>query len=303
MTLRERVRLGASLSDLRIVDIHGHAGPYGEFLVHGAWGEDLLRTMDSSGIEVLLVSPHIGLGPDEEEANRQAVELAQSAPGRLLPYCTVNPNRSVRQIRSQLEQYVAGARCVGVKLHPSLHQAPITSARYEPVFEYAARARVPVLIHTWEGCPQCSPQALGELARRVPEVKLLMGHAGGTPAGYGVAAQIALDAPNVFLDITGSQSRAGALERLVSTVGASRVVYGSDTPFLDPRPKIGQVLFAELSDEVKRAILGGNARVLFGLEPVPNGNGNGNGATTSYRNGNGIRNGGGNGGGAACGSA
>ncbi len=269
MTLRERARSGQSLRDLRIVDVHGHAGPYGEFLVHGAWCEDLLRTMDAAGIEVVLVSPHIGLGPDEAEANRLAVEMALQAPGRFLPYCTVNPNRSPRQIRAQLEQYVAGARCVGVKLHPSLHQVPIASSRYEPVFEYAVRADVPVLIHTWDGCSQCSPQAFGEIARRFPELRMLMGHAGGTPAGYSAAAQVALESPNIHLDITGSQSHSGALERLVSTVGASRILYGSDIPFIDPRPKLGQVLFAELSDEVKRAILGGNARALFRLEPLP----------------------------------
>jgi predicted TIM-barrel fold metal-dependent hydrolase len=269
VSLRDHARAGLPLAELRIVDIHGHAGPYAEFPVHGAWSEGLLRTMDAVGIEALLIAPHIGIGPDDAEANRLAAEMAHASGGRLLPYCIINPNRAMRHIRAQLEQHVAGGGAVGIKLHPSLHQAPIAHPRYEPAFEYAARARVPILVHTWEGCPHCSPQALGGIAARFPEVSFVMGHSGGTPGGYAAAAQVGAEVPNVWFDITGSQARPGALERLISQVGAGRVLFGSDMPFLDPRPKLGQVLFAEVSDEAKRAVLGGNARLLLGLPSAP----------------------------------
>jgi uncharacterized protein len=265
VTLRERALRGQSLADLRIVDVHTHPGPYADFVIPDPGPDGMLRTMDHCGIEVSVIAPIIAMGPDESEANRQSFALAGRFPDRFLPYCCINPNRAERHVCAELECYVASGRAAGIKLHPSLHRSHVASDRYAPAFEYAGRAGIPVLIHVWEGCPYCSPQALGELARHMPHVKLIMGHTGGFPEDYYLSARAAFDAPNVWFDLTGSRSRVGAIERLVSEVGSRRVVFGSDLPFLDPRPKIGQVLFAALPDDSKRAILSGNARELFGL--------------------------------------
>ena len=53
------------------------------------------------------------------------------------------------------------------------------------------------------------------------------------------------------------------IEQLVNEAGADRVLFGSDTPLMDPRPQIGKIITADISDEAKRLILGGNARRLL----------------------------------------
>ena len=57
----------------------------------------------------------------------------------------------------------------------------------------------------------------------------------------------------------------GVVEQLVNEAGADRVLYGSDIPVMDPRAQIGKIITAEISDEAKRQVLGGNARRLLGL--------------------------------------
>ncbi len=53
---------------------------------------------------------------------------------------------------------------------------------------------------------------------------------------------------------------------MVHEAGADRVLFGTDLPFLDPRPQLGRVAFAKISDDEKRLILGLNASRIFGID-------------------------------------
>jgi predicted TIM-barrel fold metal-dependent hydrolase len=43
------------------------------------------------------------------------------------------------------------------------------------------------------------------------------------------------------------------------------VLYGSDLPLMDPRPQLGKIITARISNRDKRLILGENARRLLRL--------------------------------------
>ena len=51
----------------------------------------------------------------------------------------------------------------------------------------------------------------------------------------------------------------------MAEAGADRVLFGSDTPLMDPRSQLGKIITANISDEAKRQILGDNARRLLGI--------------------------------------
>ena len=53
---------------------------------------------------------------------------------------------------------------------------------------------------------------------------------------------------------------------MVGGVGADRILFGTDLPFIDCRPQVGYVAAARISDDDKRRIFGRNARKLFRLE-------------------------------------
>jgi predicted TIM-barrel fold metal-dependent hydrolase len=57
----------------------------------------------------------------------------------------------------------------------------------------------------------------------------------------------------------------GVIEELVEKGGKDRVLFGSDVPLMDPRPHIGKIITARISDEAKRLALGGNAERLLGI--------------------------------------
>ena len=152
----------------------------------------------------------------------------------------------------------------GFKIHPSLHGYPADGENLRPMWEYANEKGLPVLSHTWAGDRTCSPAVLGILADEYPKVPVLLGHSGGTPAGYDEALEVASKQENVFLETCGSGVVYGMIERFVRKVGADRILFGSDMPFVNANAQIGKILYAKIPDEDKRKILGLNMAKIIG---------------------------------------
>jgi hypothetical protein len=53
---------------------------------------------------------------------------------------------------------------------------------------------------------------------------------------------------------------------MIRTIGANRVMFGTDYPWIDPVSNIERICGLALTEEEKQKILGGNAARLLGLE-------------------------------------
>jgi len=53
------------------------------------------------------------------------------------------------------------------------------------------------------------------------------------------------------------------VERIVTEVGADRVFWGTDFPFLEPRYLIGRLACSKLSDQAKRQVFGESLAALL----------------------------------------
>jgi predicted TIM-barrel fold metal-dependent hydrolase len=221
--------------------------------------------MDLCGIDTTIISPHVCIGPDYKLGNRHAYAAAAKFPGRIVPFVTVNPNYGAAEIRGEIAYWEANGGIQAFKLHPSTHHCPASGEDYFPVYEYAQEHSLPILSHCWDGDAYGSASVLSDLAGKYPQASFIIGHsASGWPILDQASAEAARRA-NVYLDLTGSRLIRGLLEDMVSRVGAERVLFGTDNPFIDPRPGLGRVLMARLSDDDKRNILGLNAKELFRL--------------------------------------
>jgi hypothetical protein len=134
---------------------------------------------------------------------------------------------------------------------------------YRPIWDYAHQTHSVVLVHTWESDPNCGPLLLAPIARSYPQAKIILGHSGVTWRGYYQALEAAEAAPNTYLDITGSQSHRTILERMIARVGADRVLFGSDMPYLEAAMALGRVLSAKITDDDKEKILRKNFKKLI----------------------------------------
>ena len=72
--------------------------------------------------------------------------------------------------------------------------------------------------------------------------------------------------PNVWVDTSGGQPVTGITEYAVKTLGASRVLFGSDVPYRDFSSQWGRVVGANIKEMEKKWILGMNAMELLGMK-------------------------------------
>jgi predicted TIM-barrel fold metal-dependent hydrolase len=259
-SLRERVRAGKTLDDLLVVDAHGHLGRWHAFHLPNGDAEGMIRTMDRLGINACIASGLAGIGPDFVLGNDEADRAAAAFPGRIFGYIAVNPNYPAGDMRRELEQRWATERFLGVKLHADMHQHPSDGPGYAPAWEFADERELPVLCHD-------AVLHLAQPAERYGRAQVVVAHALSAPEQMQAALELAARRPNVHLDLTGSPLLFGALELAVEKVGAGRILFGTDMTFLDPRPQLGRVAFAQITEADKLRILGRNAAELFRFDP------------------------------------
>ena len=255
---------------LKIWDAHSHLGALPGFTPEQRM-QVLVRDMDRLGIERLILSQ--GFGEFESHAtpeqirieNDRVMRAVQHFPDRAYGSLFLNPEH----VQASLQEFDRCVRdgpmvCVGEIESDLRCNAP----QLDPIVERAASMNVPILQHSWlksmgNEPGESTPYDVVELARRHPNAQIICGHTGGN---WELGIRIIRDSPNVYADIAGSDPTAGFVEMAVRELGAERVTYGSDVGGRSFASQLAKVLGADIPDDSKRLILGGNIRRL--LQPV-----------------------------------
>ncbi|HZC27188.1 MAG TPA: amidohydrolase family protein, partial [Actinopolymorphaceae bacterium] len=252
---REALFARQPLSGMRVVDAHAHAGPYSRFFIPDNDLPSMVHVMDRCGVGVALVSSHLALELHVLRGNEVTAELVDRSQGRFRGLLAVNPHHGVDKTLQSLPD---DRRFVGVKVHPDLHEYPLTATRYRPVFEAASELGFPVLVHSWAGSAYNDLRHFDVIGEPYPEATVVLGHGGARRSALDDVAELASHHPNLVLETCGSFMTGAWIRRLVGTVGADRVLYGSDFPFLDMRYALGRVLFSGLDDADLVKVMGGS---------------------------------------------
>ncbi len=239
---------------MKIIDAHCHIG---EGLTYSQSADELLRKMDKHGVSAAVIVPadrHIAVY--NSEGNDLVLKAAGLRPDRFIPFATVNPWYEMKALNEMHKAFGMGA--VGLKLHPVIQGFQITDAICFKVVEVALDYDVPIYFHT--GTAVCSsPYQLTELAMRYPEGTFIMGHAAYADYWNDVEAS-AKCVPNIYIET--SQHLASFAKYLIESVGADRVLYGSDSPKADMAIEIEKLTrFVDPKDLKK--VMGGNLAKLL----------------------------------------
>jgi len=261
MDVLTEARKGLPIHGVEVLDAHGHMGPYFNF--HIAWNDadGMVEAMDRLGIRTTCVCPHAAIGPDVGLGNDMVMDAIDRHSGRFIGYIGTNPNYP-EEVAPELERCAVHPGMRAIKLHPSLHMYPVNGPNWRPVWEWAQDRAWPVLIHTWMGDPYCNPELCAKTADDYPEANVLFAHVGG-PTGTDVCIELTRTRQNVYLDPTASTNTFGLTERLVREVGAEKVIYGSDIPFIDAGVGLAKIVYAKIKDSEKELILGDTMRRLL----------------------------------------
>lgn len=248
------------IEGMQVIDFHCHVGAWPQYgMFDGV--DDMLRAMDAAGVDqACLFNVFQG---DHRHGNDEVAKVVRQHPDRFIGFAFVTPHYP-ESILSELNRAFDTLNMRAIKIYPPYFDRPVTDPVWGAVFEFADERRLTVISHTWGGDGKCDPMLFVGLAERYPGVRWVMGHAGGPPGGRESGKKAALANPGIFLEICSSHRNPGAIEDLVRTVGADRVIFGSDMPLLDPRIHVGRIMLSDVSPDDKRKMLGANAQRLLG---------------------------------------
>jgi uncharacterized protein len=135
---------------------------------------------------------------------------------------------------------------------------------FDPILERAVELNLPVQVHA---STEAHCKALGRLAARHPEAKLIMAHIGGM-YGWPHGIEIARRHPNIRVDTSGFvMLRSGAMQRAIEALGVERVLFGVDFPEVTAGPLLRALQDLRLAEDEHARIAWRNAAELFGLDP------------------------------------
>jgi len=252
---------------MRIIDIHVYCG-YFPYPILTRSIDDILRIMDINGIEKAILISAKALQFDPVEGNAEIMKFIKNQP-RLYGYVVVNPSYPELSVQ-EIKKYLGNKKFVGVKYHPELSTVPLIEVSDAPFFDILEEYGKPLLVHTWHkaehggAAPSSTPDIVAEFAKRRPNLKVIMGHMGGT--AWKSAVDKAKPLQNVFLDICASFADNDKIGYAVNQIGSERILFGSGMSENNAAMQIGAVLEAKISEMDRQLIFYKNAMRLFNIE-------------------------------------
>jgi hypothetical protein len=205
--------------------------------------------------------------PSPDELRKQNDEVARAiahAPDRVLGMVYLNPKHQEASLR-ELERCVADGPMIGLKLWIAMR---CDRPELDPLVRRAAELKAPILQHAYDRVEENLPGESGcadvaALAARHPEAAFICAHTGND---WERGIRMIRATKNVWAEVCGSDPTAGFVEMAVRELGAERVLYGSDAGGRSFASQLAKVVGANIPEDAKRLILGGNLRRL--LTPI-----------------------------------
>ena len=256
----DQIHSGIPLTGVEIIDLHAHLGPARIMHIPANSAANMVKTMDLCGIDKTVVSTTIGIDADIVLGNDAMLKAIQAHRGRIFGACMVNGHYPELSL-DELQRCFSEEKDVKmIKVHPFSTCSNMKDRRMKNIFEFASDRKLVVLVHTWlDNDPYGNQDIFAELAKDYPDIQWIMGHSGG-PFGSHHAVELAKESDNILLDTTLSMTPARQIEFFVSEIGSERVIFGTDNPYLDPRPQIGRIGLADVSHQDRVNIFSANAR-------------------------------------------
>jgi hypothetical protein len=250
-------RTGRRPAGMTFLDCHGHFGRASHYHLPDSSLEDVVAEMDRMGVRKVLLFGFAGVFSDERFGNDVVAEALRRHPDRFVGLAVLNPHRGKEGMLQEMHRCgQMGFRGIKLIAHYQIHSEE--GPWLDVPCRWAHERRQIVLNHNWG-----SPAQMERLVSAYPDACFITGHS------TGAYAEIMKKHPNLYV-CTCPLAGPRDCERLVASIGAERLLFGSDLLDLPISWGLGPVLFARISPEQKRMILGENLRQVLercGLQP------------------------------------
>lgn len=235
-----------------IIDSHIHIGKWSEiFFNYESTVEEAVKVMKSSGVSSALTMP------TDATSNSELFAQTQNHPDFKFYYMAwINP--ADPELDEFLEKNIDNISAF--KIHPSIQRMRMSDDPYDKYLQLAAEKKKPVIVHCGRWQEIASYKFPLECAEKYPELIVVLAHLGGDQPG--LFLQCAEDVksgnyPNVYLG-TESVREFHFVNKAVHTVGAEKVIFGSDYNLGLPLTYIPIVESLDIPASDKDLIFSGN---------------------------------------------
>jgi len=227
-----------------------------------------IQQMDNLGVHSMMIAEYTIYAPDLLGGKTYMEGHLSKYGDRFHGYFSglAFKTEKVEKLIPRLDEIFSGKYYVGFKMHNNHWNIPVTDPDFIPLFEYADKHRMPILLHTWDDKVD-APKMLTEIVPRYPNATFILGHSGNTDRPD--AEKLALDNPNVYLEWCGSFINTTDWRETLDRLGNRRILYGSDFESWeskwghDPAWEMGRMLSLDVPDETLLPILGSNMQKIL----------------------------------------
>lgn len=238
-----------------IVDVHSHVWRYPEH-IDETFMDGLRIARSGVSIDITVdVDPYLeamkpcdraicfglrGLKTGLHVPNDFVAAFAARAPGKLIGFMSIDPNEP--GWREDFERSRSELKLKGVKLGPIYAGFDPTDPKLDPLYSGCVKHNLPVLVHVGTSFVRFGPLEwsrpilIDSVARRFPDLKIIMAHLGHPWEGETIA--VARKHPHVYADVSALHYRPWQFYHslmLAQEYGAMRkLLFGSDYPFTTP---------------------------------------------------------------------
>lgn len=255
-----KVRKAEPIDDMEVIDSHAHFTEKGRYdIVDGLMGKSdaagLIERNSRIGVDITCASPWNGIAGRYESGNESTRQAIEEFPDSFVGYATFDP-RFVKDWPAELKRCYEEFGMKGIKPYFPRNGVPYNDSLYDAWFGYGNKHHLFALMHMSDNFVR----EMEELAPKYPEISFILAHSGWTWKVAREHSALAKKFKNVFCEITFTAVTNGIIEFLIREIGSEKVLYGSDTVMRDPIPQFGWVVYADISEDEKRNILGRNMR-------------------------------------------
>ena len=252
-------------------DCHIAAGP------HGIGVDELLRRLDAVDVERAVCWPMVSYTREIYPDNRAIYEGFRAHPNRVIPFGGINPLLGLPQAQDELKRCIEEYGVRGVKLNGARDGYYIDDPDLSmPLIDAIAASGITLAFHCGANdFEKTHPYRIARISDAYPDLRIMIVHMGGgaQPSMSDAVIDLARRYPNWWL--IDSEADYRKIHKALQFLGAERVCYGSDTPFVPMRFEWGirQVVYQDLEQGGSGAGLWWQYGAPLGVERLEAGDG------------------------------
>lgn len=227
--------------------------------------EGLRRSMKETGVDLSVVLPIATKVTQYITINKYAEEAKGNG---IISFASLHPYQD--NVKETLKD-ISKRGFKGIKLHPDYQGVYADDERFIDIVRYAGDLGLYTVIHAGADLGMRAPfkgdvDRLRTLMNKTDESLLIIAHMGGFNMWDDVLEKI-IDTPAYFdTAVVSKYIDIDTYKKIIDRHGAEKILFGSDTPWEDPRETYAFLMSAGLSEEENEMITHKNAEKILGLK-------------------------------------